>query len=99
MTSGGRQRRDGSAKRVQLTSGDHGGPKDKKKNRRKTTSPSGTAARAAVLREVNRFRQAIQDAEQRRTARQSSQAQDPPVPPGTEPGPQGRAAPPPAKEA
>ncbi|WP_143651085.1 hypothetical protein [Streptomyces phaeoluteigriseus] len=95
MTSGGRQRRDGSAKRVQMTSGDHGRPKDKKKTRRKTTSPSGTAARAAVLREVDRFRRAIQEAEQRRAARQASRVQDHPAPPGTEPGPQRRAAPPP----
>nr|WP_181411766.1 hypothetical protein [Streptomyces sp. FR1] len=73
MTSGGRQRRDGSSKRVQLTSGDHGGPKDKKsKGRRKTVSPGGQAARAAGLREVERFRKSIRATEQRRAARQSS---------------------------
>ncbi|MET9914908.1 hypothetical protein ABZZ74_51060 [Streptomyces sp. NPDC006476] len=70
MTSGRRQRRDGSPKRVQLTSGDHGGPKGKKSKGRpaKTISPGGQAARAAVLREVERFRESIRAAEQRRAA-------------------------------
>ncbi|MFJ5035962.1 hypothetical protein ACIQB5_50220 [Streptomyces sp. NPDC088560] len=74
MTNGRRQRRDGSSKRVQLTSGDHGGPKDKKsKGRRsKTISPGGQAARAAGLREIERFRESIRAAEQRRTARRNS---------------------------
>ncbi|MET7457679.1 hypothetical protein ABZT03_38685 [Streptomyces sp. NPDC005574] len=73
MTRGGRQRRDGSSKRVQLTSGDHGGPKDKKsKSARKPTVQGGKASRAAKLREVERFREAIRAAEQRRTARQDS---------------------------
>ncbi|MGW3209006.1 hypothetical protein [Streptomyces sp. NPDC001135] len=74
MTSGRRQRRDGSSKRVQLTSGDHSGPKDKKsKGRRaKTISPGGQAARAAGLREVERFRESIRAAEQRRAARRDS---------------------------
>lgn len=80
MTSGGRQRRDGSSKRVQLTSGDHGGPKDKKsKGRRKTSSLDGKASRAARLREVERFRDSIRAAEQRRTARQDSPAAAPPA--------------------
>ncbi|MFI8242555.1 hypothetical protein ACIF83_35775 [Streptomyces sp. NPDC085866] len=71
MTGRRRQRRDGSSKRVQLTSGDHGGPKDKKsKGRRaKTIRPGGQAARAAGLREVERFRESIRAAEQRRAAR------------------------------
>jgi hypothetical protein len=73
MTSGGRQRRDGSSKRVQLTSGDHGGPKDKKsKGARRSTTLGGKASRAARLREVERFRESIRAAEQRRTARQDS---------------------------
>lgn len=74
MTSGRRQRRDGSSKRVQLTSGDHGGPKDKKsKGRRsKTISPGGQAGRAAGLREIERFRESIRAAEQRRAARRDS---------------------------
>ncbi|MEV7871426.1 hypothetical protein AB0P17_36220 [Streptomyces sp. NPDC088124] len=83
MTSGGRQRRDGSSKRVQLTSGDHGGPKDKKpKGQRKTSSLGGKASRAARLREVERFRASIRAAEQRRTARQDSPTVAPPA--GTE---------------
>ncbi|MER5917959.1 hypothetical protein ABT124_48775 [Streptomyces sp. NPDC001982] len=81
MTSGGRQRRDGSSKRVQLTSGDHGGPKDgkKSKGRRKTSSLGGEASRAAGLREVERFRESIRAAEQRRAARQDSPAAAPPA--------------------
>ncbi|BDM74869.1 hypothetical protein HEK616_83800 (plasmid) [Streptomyces nigrescens] len=83
MTSGGRQRRDGSSKRVQLTSGDHGGPKDKKsKGQRKTSSLGSKASRAARLREVERFRGSIRAAEQRRAARQGSPAVTPPA--GTE---------------
>ncbi|MEW2400337.1 hypothetical protein [Streptomyces sp. NPDC046862] len=83
MTSSGRQRRDGSAKRVQLTSGDHGGPKDKKSKRaRKSTTLGGKASRAARLREVERFRESIRAAEQRRTARQDSPTVAPPA--GTE---------------
>ncbi|MEU5255139.1 hypothetical protein [Streptomyces longwoodensis] len=83
MTSGGRQRQDGSSKRVQLTSGDHGGPKDKKsKGRRKTSLPGGKASRAASLREVERFRESIRAAEQRRTARENSPKTAPPA--GTE---------------
>ncbi|MEU1519945.1 hypothetical protein ABZ490_48880 [Streptomyces sp. NPDC005811] len=73
MTSGDRQRRDGSSKRVRLTSGDHGGPKDKKaKGRRKTIAPGGKGTRAAGLREVERFRESIRAAEQRRAARQAA---------------------------
>ncbi|OQD51944.1 hypothetical protein BM536_037065 [Streptomyces phaeoluteigriseus] len=80
MTSGGRQRRDGSSKRVQLTSGDHGGPKDKKpKGQRKTSSLGGEASRAARLCEVERFRDSIRAAEQRRAARPDSPAVTPPV--------------------
>ncbi|MER5698393.1 hypothetical protein ACWDBO_45250 [Streptomyces mirabilis] len=80
MKSGGRQRRDGSSKRVQLTSGDHGGPKDKKsKGRRKTSPPGGKASRAASLREVERFRESIRAAEQRRAARQDSPTEAPPA--------------------
>jgi hypothetical protein len=74
MVRGGRQRRDGSAKRVQLTSGDHRGPKDKT---RKATVHRGKASPAAKLREVERFREAIRAAEQRRTARQDSPAAAP----------------------
>ncbi|MFI1701462.1 hypothetical protein ACH419_36655 [Streptomyces bobili] len=79
MTSGKRQRRDGSSKRVQLTSGDHGGPKDKKsKGRRKVSGLNGKASRAARLREVERFRDSIRAAEQRRTAYKDSPAAAPP---------------------
>ncbi|WP_217179858.1 hypothetical protein [Streptomyces sp. AC495_CC817] len=80
MTSGGRQRRDGSSKRVQLTSGDHGGPKDKKsKGRRKTSGLDGKASHAARLREVERFRDSIRAAEQRRTAHKDSPEAAPPA--------------------
>ncbi|MFI1510253.1 hypothetical protein [Streptomyces sp. NPDC020597] len=58
---------------MQLTSGDHGEPKDKKsKSPRKPTVQGGKGSRAAKLREVERFREAIRAAEQRRTARQDS---------------------------
>ncbi|MEU5196119.1 hypothetical protein AB0G86_19015 [Streptomyces scabiei] len=58
---------------MQLTSGDHGGPKGKKsKSARKPTVQGGKESRAATLREVERFREAIRAAEQRRTARQDS---------------------------
>ncbi|WP_107122144.1 hypothetical protein [Streptomyces sp. DSM 15324] len=82
MTSGDRQRRDGSSKRVRLTSGDHGGPKEKKaKGRRKTITPGGKGTRAAGLREVERFRESIRAAEQRRAARQVAPAAAAPAEP------------------
>ncbi|MBO0651256.1 hypothetical protein J1792_00030 [Streptomyces triculaminicus] len=72
MTSRGRQHWDGSAKRVQLTSGDHSGPKDKKKPKvnRKGKGLSAEEKRAAELREVERFRQSIRASELRRKARE-----------------------------
>lgn len=72
MTSRGRQYRDGSAKRVQLTSGDHSGPKDKKKPKanRKGRGLSAEEKRAAELREVERFRQSIRASELRRKTRE-----------------------------
>ncbi len=77
MSRGGRQRRDGSSKRVQLTSGDHGGPKDKKPKGARKPTAQGDGSRAAKLREVERFREGIRAAEQRRTARQDSPATAP----------------------
>ncbi|MFD3585744.1 hypothetical protein [Streptomyces sp. NPDC058683] len=71
---------------MQLTSGDHGGPKDKKpQSARKSTTPGGKASRAAHLREGGRFRESIRAAEQRRTARQDSPAAAPPAGPDQHP--------------
>ncbi|SRR5690606_33453086 len=75
MTSGNRQRRDGSAKRVQLTSGDHSGPKDKKKAKKPRVSRPDRAQRKAAtgrawtelfdrLREVKQREQARSDPSQ-----------------------------------
>ncbi|MFE7614362.1 hypothetical protein [Streptomyces sp. NPDC057496] len=50
MTSGNRQRRDGSSKRVRLTSGDHGGPKDKKGKRPRVAQPDREQKKAAAKR-------------------------------------------------
>jgi hypothetical protein len=52
MTSGDRQRRqDGAPKRVQLTSGDHGGPKDKRKGKGKSgVMPASRAQRQAAAK-------------------------------------------------
>ncbi|MFD8222972.1 hypothetical protein ACFV16_02195 [Streptomyces massasporeus] len=50
MTSGNRQRRDGSVKRVQLTSGDHGGPKDKKAKKPRVSRPDRAQRKAAASR-------------------------------------------------
>ncbi|MGW7261157.1 hypothetical protein [Streptomyces sp. NPDC054834] len=86
MSGGGRQRRDGSSKRVQLTSGDHGGPKDKKTKGRRSKSQ---AARAAGLREVERFRESIRAAEQRRAARRETTPTGAPAGTGHQPAGQG----------
>lgn len=79
MTSGGRQRRDGSSKRVQLTGGDHGGPKDKKSKGRRKTSPRRESLARRNPARVERFRESIRAAEQRRTARQDSPTAAPPA--------------------
>ncbi|MGW1988474.1 hypothetical protein ACWCPJ_39610 [Streptomyces collinus] len=79
MVKSGWQRRDGSSKRVQLTSGDHGGPKGKKSKGAGKSTPLG--GKAARLREVERFRESIRAAEQRRLARQTPPADtDQPAP-------------------
>lgn len=51
MTSGNRQRRDGTAKRAQLTSGDHGGPKDKRGKTPRVVQPDRQQKKAAAKKE------------------------------------------------
>ncbi|MFF4442334.1 hypothetical protein ACF1AB_39640 [Streptomyces sp. NPDC014846] len=51
MTSGDRQRRDGSTKRVQLISGDHRGPKDKRGKPARTMQPDRAQKKAAVSKQ------------------------------------------------
>jgi hypothetical protein len=51
MTSSDRQRRDGSAKRVQLTSGDHSGPGGKRRKRTWVSRPDKAQRAAAAKRE------------------------------------------------
>ncbi|MEV7252577.1 hypothetical protein [Streptomyces cyaneofuscatus] len=75
MAMGDRQRRrDGVMKRVQLTSGDHGGKntggRAKGKNKRPPLSKAERQAQAQ--RQVETFRQNIRASEQRRKDRQSS---------------------------
>jgi len=73
MTSGDRQRsRDGAAKRVQLTSGDHGGPKDKRKKKGKTsvTQPPRQQKKAAVKRQWPALFARLEEVKQREKERQ-----------------------------
>lgn len=70
MTSRNRQRRDGSPKRVQLTSGDHGGPKDKKGKRPRVTQPDRGQKKAAVSRAWKDLFDRLGEVKKREQARQ-----------------------------
>ncbi|MFD5014622.1 hypothetical protein [Streptomyces chartreusis] len=70
MTSGYRQRRDGSPKRVQLTSGDHGGPKDKKGKRPRVTQPDRAHKKAAASRAWKELFDRFSEVKKREQARQ-----------------------------
>lgn len=69
MTSGHRQRRDGSPKRVQLTSGDHGGPKDKKGKRPRVTQPDRGQKKAAISRAWKELFDRLGEVKEREQAR------------------------------
>lgn len=69
MVKGERQRRDGTAKRVQLTSGDHAGPKDKKGRRARTAKPDPAQQRAAAAREWKRLFARLDEVRQREAER------------------------------
>ncbi len=75
MTSGDRQRRDGAAKRVQLTSGDHSGPKDKRGRPARTMQPDRQQKKAAASKQwkalfarLDEVKRRDQERQQRRQA-------------------------------
>ncbi|MEU3950070.1 hypothetical protein ACS0VI_29455 [Streptomyces sp. H28] len=69
MTSGNRQRRDGSAKRVQLTSGDHSGPKDKKAKKLRVSRPDRAQRKAATGRAWTELFDRLREVKEREQAR------------------------------
>ena len=69
MTSGDRQKRDGSAKRVQLTSGDHSGPKDTKAKRPRVGRPDRAQRKAATGRAWTELFDRLREVKQREQAR------------------------------
>lgn len=73
MTSGNRQRRDGSSKRVQLTSGDHGGPKDRKGRRPRVTQPDRGQKKAAVSRAWKELFDRLGEMKKREQSRQQGE--------------------------
>lgn len=75
MARGDRQRRDGTAKRVQLTSGDHGGPKDKKGRKPRETKPDQAQRKAAAAREWKRLFARLDEVQQRDAQRQERHEQ------------------------
>ncbi|MGP3990823.1 hypothetical protein [Streptomyces sp. 3N207] len=70
MTSGNRQRRDGSRKQVQLTSGDHGGPKEKKGKRPRVAQPDREQKKAAANRAWKELFDRFSEVKKREQARQ-----------------------------
>jgi hypothetical protein len=70
MAKGDRQRRDGTAKRVQLTSGDHAGPKDKKGRKPRVANPDQAQQKAAAAREWKKLFARLAEVRQRDTERQ-----------------------------
>ncbi|MFE2078014.1 hypothetical protein [Streptomyces misionensis] len=69
----GRQRRDGSAKRVQLTSGDHAGPKDKRGKPARTMAPDRGHKKAAAKREWKALFERLDEVKRREAERQRRQ--------------------------
>ncbi|MFR9787964.1 hypothetical protein ACL07V_04685 [Streptomyces sp. MB22_4] len=69
----GRQRRDGSAKRVQLTSGDHAGPKDKRGKPARTMKPDLGHKKAAAKREWAALFERLDEIKRREAERQRRQ--------------------------
>ncbi|MEU9402706.1 hypothetical protein [Streptomyces sp. SID4985] len=74
MTSDDRQRRDGSSKRARLTSGDHGGPKDKKGKRPRVTQPDRAHKKAAAGRAWKELFDRLGEVKRREQDRQRRQA-------------------------
>lgn len=75
MTGDRRQRRDGSAKRVQLTSGDHGGPKEKRKGKKpKTAKPSMQHKKASAKKEWKALFARLAEVKKRDAERQQRRA-------------------------
>ncbi|MEF3117584.1 hypothetical protein [Streptomyces chrestomyceticus] len=72
MTSGNRQRPDGSSKRAQLTSGDHGGPKDKKGKRTRVMQPDRYHKKGAANRAWKELFDRFSAVKQREQARQQA---------------------------
>ncbi|MGW2832074.1 hypothetical protein [Streptomyces sp. NPDC001286] len=71
MSSENRQRgRDGSPKRVQLTSGDHGGPKDKRGKAARVVQPDQQQKRAAAKREWQSLFARLEEIKRREQQRQ-----------------------------
>ncbi|MGW5738947.1 MULTISPECIES: hypothetical protein [Streptomyces] len=75
MAMGDRQRRDGTAKRVQLTSGDHAGPKDKKGRKARTAKPGQAQQKAAAAREWKRLFARLDEVRKRDAERQRRRKQ------------------------
>ncbi|MGW1544442.1 hypothetical protein ACWCPM_30155 [Streptomyces sp. NPDC002309] len=69
MTSGNRQRRDGTSKRAQLTSGDHRGPKDKRGKPARVVQPDGGHKKAAAKRAWSDLFARIEEAKKREAQR------------------------------
>ncbi|MFH8753315.1 hypothetical protein ACH4GK_37410 [Streptomyces rimosus] len=74
MTSGNRQRRDGSPKRAHLTSGDHGGPNDKKGKRPRVTQPDREHKKAATKRAWKELFDRFTEVKRREQARQQGKS-------------------------
>lgn len=75
MTQGDRQRRDGTTKRVQLTSGDHSGPKDKKAKRARIQPVGQQQKKAAAAREWKSLFARLAEIKQRDAERQERRGQ------------------------
>ncbi|MEW2289616.1 hypothetical protein [Streptomyces sp. NPDC047841] len=73
MTGGNRQRCDGSSKRVQLTSGDHSGPKDKRGRPVRTMQPDRQQKKAAAGKQWKALFARLEEVKLRDQARQRRQ--------------------------
>ncbi|MFF7802057.1 MrcB family domain-containing protein [Streptomyces olivaceus] len=72
MGNGGRQRRDGTAKRVRLTSGDHAGPKEKKRRKPRTAQPDRAQAKSTAAQEWKKLFARLDEVKRRDAARAKS---------------------------
>lgn len=69
MGNGGRQRRDGTPKRVRLTSGDHAGPKDKKRRKPRTAQPDRAQSKSSAAQEWKKLFARLDEMKRRDAAR------------------------------